>query len=254
MDMLTEASDSRATHGHQGTPDLVRVFEREPDLLAGLDEPTAAVLRDRAVAPRLWIEPGPWAPPESTPQMDGWLGLLVLEGVLTRSVPIGGRECPELVGAGDLLRPWEPADDDQVLHQPVEWRALEPTAVAVLDHRFAAVVCRCPAVVVALLSRTLERSRHLAFNLAISHVRHADLRLRILFWHLAGRWGRVTPEGVLVPLPLTHELLAHLTGMRRPTASTALRQLARAGEIERRRGGWLLTGDPPELDADAAAA
>jgi CRP/FNR family transcriptional regulator, cyclic AMP receptor protein len=247
--MLTEVTDSpqTVTNGQPSPPDLVRVFEREPDLLEGVDEPTATVLRDRAVAPRVWLEPGPWRPPSPTQgNIQGWLGLIVLEGLLTRSIPVAGRDCPELVGAGDVLRPWDSVDDEErILRHTVHWRVLEPTAVAVLDHRFAAVACRCPQVVVRLLSRTLQRSRHLAFNLAISHVRHADLRLRMLFWHLADRWGRVTPEGILVPLPLTHELLALLTGMRRPTASTALRQLAEEGEIVRRRGGWLLTGEPP---------
>ena len=30
----------------------------------------------------------------------------------------------------------------------------------------------------------------------------------MLLWYLAERWGRVTPDGVIVPLRLTHETLA----------------------------------------------
>jgi CRP-like cAMP-binding protein len=90
-------------------------------------------------------------------------------------------------------------------------------------------------------------SRTLAFHLAIVHVRHAETRLHLLLWHLADRWGRVTPQGVHLPLALTHERLAHLVCMRRPTASTALQRLSKAGELRRMRDGtWLLTGTPPQ--------
>ena len=44
----------------------------------------------------------------------------------------------------------------------------------------------------ALLGRSVDRSRSLAFHFAIAHVRHAEVRLRMLFSHLADRWGRVT--------------------------------------------------------------
>jgi hypothetical protein len=56
----------------------------------------------------------------------------------------------------------------------------------------------------------------------------------MLFWQLADRWGQMTPEGVVLPLPLTHELLGQLVGLHRPTTSTALQRLTRAGEIARR--------------------
>jgi len=52
----------------------------------------------------------------------------------------------------------------------------------------------------------------------------------ILFWHLADRWGRVTPDGVLVELELTHGLLSRLTSLRRPTVSATLKELRETGE------------------------
>jgi hypothetical protein len=62
---------------------------------------------------------------------------------------------------------------------------------------------------------------------------------------LAERWGRVTPDGVLLPLTLSHRMLGQLIGARRPTVSTALGALTRAGEVSRRMdGGWLLCGSP----------
>lgn len=236
---------------------LVRVFDEDPDLLAGLDEQTTEVLRRRATVPRLWIEAGPWEPALDREDMAGCFGLLVLDGLMVRSLHLDGRECPELVGSGDLLQPWVAGESDSSVASGVTWTALERTTVAVLDERFAAAVCKYPTIMRELLSRAVERSRTLAFHLAIVHVRHAETRLHILLWHLADRWGRVTPDGVHVPLALTHERLAHLACMRRPTASTALQRLVRAGELRRRPDGtWLLTGSPPSseaLDAGGAA-
>ena len=78
--------------------------------------------------------------------------------------------------------------------------------------------------------------------LALTQARRADVRLRTLFWHLADRWGRVTPNGIVLPLSLTHDLIAQLTGLRRPSVSLTLGELERAGEIVRvGRARWVLT-------------
>ena len=228
---------------------VLRVFEHEPDLLAGLDETTADALTARGVARAVRIETGAWSPP--SPQRPDHLGLLVIQGLVVRCTSVDGTECPELLGAGDLLRPWDPPASDT---EDASWRVLEPLTVAVLDGRFAQLACAHPSVVVALLGRANARARSLSFQLAVSRIRHADARLLLVLWHLAERWGRVTPAGVTLSMPLTHELLARLTGMRRPTASTALQDLIRAGHVEPRgRGRWLLHGPPPDAGALSAA-
>lgn len=233
-------------------PDAVRVFHHDPDLLAGLDGETARLLRRRVATPRLQLAPGAWSPPPADAPSASGLGLLVLDGLLCRSVCVHGRECPELLGAGDLLRPWEAAPDDLVAGTSA-WRVLQPTTLAVLDERFTALVSRWPSIMVALLSRSTHRSRALVLQLAIAQTRQAETRLLTLFWHLADRWGKITPEGVVLPLPLTHELLGQLACLHRPTTSTALQRLVRAGEIARRDDrGWTLLGEPPELAGEPA--
>ena len=258
--MATIATADSTTEGHAtssrrpaGTvaplgprADVVRVFDADPDLLAGVDATTAELLRRRVVTPKLWVAPGEWQPPAPLRES---LGLLVIDGLITRTVELHGRRCPELVGAGDLLRPWD--DVDASLAHVTSWTALERASVAVLDARFCAVVSRWPAITAQLLRRSIERSRVLAVQLAIVHVRHADLRLHMLLWHLADRWGRVTRDGVHLPVRLTHEMLAELACMRRPTASSALNELARRGVIARRDDGtWLLMGPPPSDGGD----
>jgi CRP/FNR family transcriptional regulator, cyclic AMP receptor protein len=85
--------------------------------------------------------------------------------------------------------------------------------------------------------------------MAIVHHPRVDTRLHMLFWHLAARWGRVTPDGTVLPLPVTHALLAEIVASRRPTVSKAVTQLADAGLVTRQGTGWLLRGAAPgELD------
>ena len=232
-----------------GRGDAVRVFDADPDLLAGLDPAVTDLLRRRVTVPKVWIESGEWLPPAEIAEGETCFGFLVLDGLMIRSLRTHGRDCPELVGAGDLLRPWD-YDAEASVPMSVSWTALERSTIAVLDERFAPAICRYPAIVSNLLSRSVQRSRTLAFHLAIAHVRHAETRLQMLMWHLADRWGRVTPAGIHLPLALTHETLAHLVCMRRPTASTALQRLKGAGQLDRRRDGtWLLTGEPPQAPA-----
>jgi hypothetical protein len=69
----------------------------------------------------------------------------------------------------------------------------------------------------------------------------------VLLWVLAERWGRVSRDGVRVPVGLPHRMLATLVGARRPSVTTALAGLAREGLIERTAEGWLLHGDPDEV-------
>ena len=225
----------------------MKVFDHDPGLLAALPPAIARVVRDRAIAESAVLPTGAWTPPSQAQLGPGGIGLLVLEGLLSRTIGFAGLESPELVGAGDLLRPW---DDERgtSLEFSTEWRVLERASVALLDGGFARRMCRIPGLASGLLERTVERSRWLSFQLAIAHVRRAEPRVLMLFWHLADRWGRVTPTGVVVPMRLTHATIARLICMRRPTVSATLVRLVRTGEVARNEDGtWTLTGSPPDL-------
>jgi CRP/FNR family transcriptional regulator, cyclic AMP receptor protein len=50
---------------------------------------------------------------------------------------------------------------------------------------------------------------------------------------------------VLVPVRLTHSLLAALVLGRRPSVSTTLTDLSQRGLVSRTEDGWLLHGEPP---------
>jgi CRP/FNR family transcriptional regulator, cyclic AMP receptor protein len=173
------------------------------------------------------------------------LGLLVMEGLVVRKVGVDGRAGAELLGEGDLLRPWQEDSEPLTLRWTSEWRVLEAARVAVLDEQFARVAGRYPGLVARLMARTVQRSRHLAVNLAIVHHARVDVRLHLLLWYLAGRWGRVRGDGVTVPIRLTHAVLADLVAARRPTVTSALTDLGRQGLVRPVDEGWLLAGQPP---------
>ena len=66
---------------------------------------------------------------------------------------------------------------------------------------------------------------------AITSQPRLEVRLVLLLWHLAARWGRVEPSGVRLSLPLTHRLLGQLVAAERPSISHALKRLAQAGLV-----------------------
>ena len=171
----------------------------------------------------------------------------VLDGVLSREFVVADHVSAELLGPGDLVRPWQASSGAGLLPVRAVWSVLSTVTLAVLDRRFAAEAARYPEITAALFDRLGERSLRLATTQAISQLTRVDRRLKALFWHLAERWGRVSGDGVVVPLALTHRILGQLVGARRPTVSTALSELAERGELVRRPdGSWLLRGDPPD--------
>ena len=226
---------------------LISLLEADPELGEGLAPgDLAAATRSIGVHPRT-LEPGPWEPLDERWPVAPTLGLLVLEGVVTREILFAGRTTTELLGAGDVLRPWE--DDVQFDPLPfgVVWHVHEPTRVALLDARVAVATARWPVLAGTLSRRHVRRARSLAFQLAIAQLPRVDDRLLVLLWALAERWGRVSPQGVRLPLALPHRTLATLVGARRPSVTTALSGLARDGLVERTEEGWLLHGDPSEV-------
>jgi hypothetical protein len=233
--------------------DLIHVFDHDPELLVGLDGRTAAHLRQRLVARRRMAEPGSWRYELAEAEAVGHFGLLVVDGLLVRTVSLGQRESSEVVGPGDLIRPWEGDDPRLSVSSCSEWRVLVPTTFAELDARFARQAAPYPSIAAQLLGRSTMRCRALVHQATIAHVRHASSRVLLALWHLADRWGRVTSEGVLVPVPMTHQLVAQITCLQRPTVSAAVSRLTQAGDVSRAAaGGWLLHGEPP-TSADVGA-
>jgi CRP/FNR family transcriptional regulator, cyclic AMP receptor protein len=173
-------------------------------------------------------------------------GLLLLEGVIATSVRVGDRVASELLGAGDLLEPDE-VETDELVACMTEWRALQPARLAVLDGAFAERIKPWPQLTQALLRRVERRAHNLNVQRAIASQPRLEIRLTLLLWHLASRWGRVEPGGIRLPLPLTHQLLGRLIGAERPSVSHALARLSRAGAVTGHGDEWHLHGSIEDL-------
>ena len=229
-----------------GETEPARVLELDPDLTRWLAPEESAQAVRHAMAQVSVLRPGRWPLPDDALRFAKDIGILVLDGLVARSQTVARATTAELLGAGDLLRPWLQGDEGSSLPAPSGWEVLQPTRVALLDAAFARRVAPWPEITAALFERSVQRSRMLAFQMAVSQLRRVDTRLLLLLWRFADRWGRVTPDGVVVPMQLTHTWLARLVGAQRPSVTTALGQLSEHGAVERLGdGSWLLKGAPP---------
>jgi CRP/FNR family transcriptional regulator, cyclic AMP receptor protein len=228
---------------------VAQILIEDPDLGGDLDGSRLIAAQREIRARTTELPTGAWSPLEREQELRPPLGLLILDGLVIRRVGVAGRFGAELLGDGDVLRPWQREDSTSTLPRTGHWRVLRPTRIAILDGEFAVRLTRYPEVISELLGRTLRRSRHAAVNMAIVHQPRIDVRLHMLLWELADRWGRMGRDGVQLPLALTHAMLAELVAARRPTVTKALGDLAERGVVTSQGDGWLLAGDPPaELD------
>lgn len=235
-------------HSVRRTSHVINLLEADPDLTAGMPPEEVEAARPHAMVRAVHLERGSWEPelPNGESRSPA-VGLLVLDGLLSRDVGLGPRSTTELLGTGDLLRPWDQDANVGPLPLHARWTVLEPTVLAVLDRRFAAIAGRWPALFDAITSRAMRRSRQLVAQLVVNQVIRIDHRLLFVLWSLAERWGRVTPDGVVLTIPLTHATLARLVGARRPSVTTALGQLARDELVVRTEQGFLLQGSPDDV-------
>lgn len=220
------------------------LLDLDPDLGLLVPEGRRELCRHELDVELCRLPRGPWSAGGEQPDPEH-TGLLLIEGVIAREVVVSDTVSTELLGPGDVVRPWSLQSAPALLQAEVRWNGLTQSRVALLDRRFGAQLGGWPEIAVALLDRVNERAHRLAVTQAISQLTRVDRRLLSLFWHLAERWGRMTSEGVAIPLTLTHRMLGQLIGARRPTVSTAIGELAARGELIRRGdGSWLLTGEP----------
>jgi hypothetical protein len=234
--------------------EVCRLLDEDPELGLGVP-PNERALATRVCEARVATAPhGPWRLPGQERQRHDHLGFLVLGGVVARRVMTASRPSCELLGEGDLIRPWGRGYGLGPSSETVTWSVLADAELAVLDARLTERLRRWPQIGEVLLDRCAARADALARQLAILSAHPVERRLLLMLWHLAQRWGRVSPDGVRLPLQLTHGLLAEMIGVRRPSLSTAVGHLVEEGRLARPqgRGGWLLVGSPPADENDLA--
>lgn len=224
----------------------ISIIDADSDLADLLDDSEVEEARRQTVTGLRALAPGPWEAAAAFEADHHHQGFLVADGLLSREVEVLGRNCVELLGPGDVLRPWQWDLDGSHVHAEVGWTVLEPTRMAVLNHQLVLRMNPWPQLGLELFARGTRRAHALAIALAISHHPRVEDRLLLTLWHLAERWGRVRADGIAVPLPLPHQRLADLIGAHRPSVTTAIGSLTRAGTLSRVSGVWLLHGAPPD--------
>lgn len=225
----------------------ISIVDADADLADLLDEDQRERARRDARTTVRHLSTGAWDAAGAIEPDIHHRGFLIVDGLLSRDIDVLGRRCVELIGPGDVMRPWQWDLEGLHVRAEVGWSALDPTRLAVLDQGLVTRIAPWPQLGVELFSRGIRRAHFLAVSLAISHHPRVDDRLLLTLWHLSERWGRVLPEGILVPLPLPHQRLADLVGAQRPSVTTAMGELSRSRAVSRRESGeWLLHGTPPE--------
>jgi hypothetical protein len=135
--------------------------------------------------------------------------------------------------------------DELALTTDATWTALGESQVVLLDAEFARRTLGIPDVLQTLLAKSAQSTHWLLAKSLITATPVIEERLLLLFALIGERWGRATPEGVMISLPLTHRVLASLVGARRPSVSTALGALDEEGLVSRvPRDGWLARRPP----------
>ncbi|MGN6276273.1 MAG: Crp/Fnr family transcriptional regulator [Solirubrobacterales bacterium] len=224
---------------------VVSLLSQDPDLGAEIPEERLDLAQRACAARVIEARRGEWDWEESVQIDPSGYGLLVLSGLLCRRVVQGQRYGAELLGPGDLLRPWDKIGEWSSIPTDADWLVIENARLAVLDGDFTRRSAPFPQIGVALIRRGMLRSRYLATLIAIVSQRRVETRLTMLFWHLADRFGRVHGEHIDIPVPLTHRTLAELVAARRPSVSTALAKLQQQGVLTRHDRTWRLHGPPP---------
>jgi CRP/FNR family cyclic AMP-dependent transcriptional regulator len=195
-------------------------------------EERARAGRVLATCPRIEIARGQAARPRDAALLVVEDGIVVLSAADARTIAIA------VAPAGDVLAPL--ADGEQL-------RGLTDARVTAVTREAECALLRIPGAAQAVADGLVAALRDRKASLAIfARFPHSE-RVRGKLLQLARRHGRVVEGGVVIDLPLTHDLLAESVGSTRETVTLALRELMRSGFVERAGRRIRLRVAPEEL-------
>jgi CRP/FNR family transcriptional regulator, cyclic AMP receptor protein len=204
----------------------------QQDLSAAADELLA-------VAPRAKLPSGAMRSISSFPNAQI---LIVEEGflVVRGTDPASGRGVVICHGGPGTLLPFNDANHGIM--------ALVESRLTVITVDVYERLLELPGAAQALLrgiETTVRQKQRTILALASSH--HVD-RLRQKLLQLAKDHGRVGRDGVVLELPLTHELLAEMIGSARETVTRAVDALEQDGFLRRQDHRYVLRVSPDALE------
>src|SRR3954465_12307986 len=117
---------------------VISLVDAHPDLAELLDAEELERARRDALARVQQLSPGEWDVHVAREADVHHRGFPIVDGLLSRDVDVLGRRCVELIGPGDVMRPWSWDEEGSHVQAEVGWMVLEPTRLALPDHGPAA--------------------------------------------------------------------------------------------------------------------
>jgi CRP/FNR family cyclic AMP-dependent transcriptional regulator len=239
---VTVEAPTMATRGMAASLSRVSLPEVLPELVAEIPK------SDRDLALEVLSVPAVYASDQRLDEilasMPTAFDFIIAEGIVLKQTSYAGRQALELYAPGDVLAP--PLTASRQIESPAisSYRAHGDVLLAVLEHRFRVAARRWPGLSDVFHDHLARQTHRASMRLARLHLSRSEDRVLALFSDLAERFGRVTPNGIVIDLDLTHDLIGQMVASRRPTVSLALDQLAHAGQLTRTdTGQWNLNPD-----------
>lgn len=166
---------------------------------------------------------------------------MIIDGLVFKESRLADRSALELLGPDDLFAPPPTAVRQLASRSASRYLARGRVSMIALGDQFRQAALRWPGISDVLHERLGRQTHRASMHLAILHLPRLEDRVLALFADLAERFGRISPHGIVIDLPLTHELIGRMVGGRRPTVTLALQRLASDGLLQRPDGGcWYL--------------
>lgn len=154
--------------------------------------------------------------------------------------PVGRRIVVATGQRGVLLVP--PGPDERL-------EALTSARITVIPTNSLRALLERPSTAEALLDACVEALRERQTTIRnCTCVRHSE-RVRQTLLQLARSYGHVVPRGVRIDFPLTHQLLADMTGSARETVSLAMSDLGGEGFLHHQHPHYVINVAPHELSS-----
>ena len=167
-----------------------------------------------------------------------------------KSTPAGKEIILEIFGAGDPLGAVAVYEGAPFMASAL---ALEPTDVLSIDQRaFFRLLEDDPAMVRGLLSGLTIRLAELTRRLAEMSGARVDARFARLFLKLGDQIGRADRGGLFVPMPLSRQELADLTGTTIETAIRIMSRWQKEDVLHTEKDGFVLLNRDALEDAAAS--
>src|SRR5919198_1028629 len=112
---------------------MVRLLDVDPDLGALLSESRREQAERELVVRTHRLPVGPWDVSRLAGATADHVGLLIVDGILSRELVVADHVSAELLGPGDLVRPWQGTTGAGLLPVQAVWSVLSTVTLAVLD-------------------------------------------------------------------------------------------------------------------------